>query len=68
LPFEALEPQIRERLAARKLHAGRRELEARLLEEYKPTNCIRLLAESLGLGWPEERTHWGTDEDEAKDP
>lgn len=45
LPFEALEPQLRERLAQRKLHQGRRDLKARLLEEYE---VINVMAEELG--------------------
>jgi peptidyl-prolyl cis-trans isomerase C len=53
LPREALEPQIVERLLARKLHQGRRDLKARLLDEYAPRNCIPALAESRGLRWPD---------------
>ena len=45
LPFEALEDQIRERLAARRLHEGRRELRAELLEAYAIDN---LMADTLG--------------------
>jgi len=55
LPREALEPQIVERLVARKLAEGRRELAARLLDAYAPINCIPALAESRGLTWPAER-------------
>lgn len=54
LPREALEPLIVERLAERKLHSGRDQLEARLLAEYQPIDCIRLLAESRGLVWPSD--------------
>lgn len=51
LPLDALEAQIRERLAARKLHAGRRELKARLFEEHAPINCVQQMDEILGRSW-----------------
>ena len=40
LPKEALEGQIRERLEARKLHQGRRDLKAELLEKFKVDNTM----------------------------
>jgi len=40
LPREALEDQIRERLAARKLHQGRRSLKERLTEAYEVKNIM----------------------------
>jgi peptidyl-prolyl cis-trans isomerase C len=45
LPKEALEDQIKERLEARKLHQGKRELKDELLEKYKVQDKM---AEHLG--------------------
>lgn len=49
LPLEALEPSIRERLVARKLHLARRELKQQLFDEYKPISCIEDILEMHGL-------------------
>lgn len=49
LPFEALERDIMKNLAARRLHAGRRELEDRLYERYEVENCIPDLTTQDGL-------------------
>ncbi|PRP91215.1 Foldase protein PrsA precursor [Enhygromyxa salina] len=40
LPREALEDQIRERLSARKLHQGRRDLKEKLMETYEVKNIM----------------------------
>ncbi len=45
LPREALEDQIRERLSARKLHQGRRDLKEKLMESYEVKN---IMADVLG--------------------
>jgi peptidyl-prolyl cis-trans isomerase C len=40
LPLEALDDQIRERLSARKLHQGRRDLKDKLMETYEVKNVM----------------------------